>query len=766
MLRLSLSVLALILVACSQRIVTDLSDLNFTPHPTAQFEPQLGHIPYPHSSLMNPLTGKVSLPTPCHENGTAKALRTQILNELDGFGTFRSPITTNFTHPLDPASFSERVILMKMGENPTPIEFDISTAPTQKWSADCKDLVDSFALTLTPVQPLDDDSEYVVTLLKGITTTDQIEFVSSSSWSLIRQSSPPVRLHYPDEVSPPFVSHNKTPLNPSVPEDFDKLISLEQQWQTHQPMLIFLDTYLESFERRDLLLAWKFKTQTIRRVFDPQDPRSLVQRLAPISQTLVITETIKDDPATPDLNEVVSYIQEEFDTWYPLTENEPTPYTCDPLDTSLADVEFDKLAFACDSVGTIHKGHFFSPSYQFNTPEGDALTPGPWMHPVDPPQLGGITRVPFLAILPNTAPDKSSGYPVILFGHGINRSKEQLFRFGPTLVKEGFALIAFDWAKHGERAVQVNHDAASGCGEEHLFSRPTYANQHCYEVIISPILPDLRDTFRQSQLDAFQFKRSIDGCTSDPTCNASFQLDPQRQGFLGHSLGVLLSITPVSYWTDLKAALFSVGSSGWVDLILSTRGKKNYLCPIIDGLIAANFVEGETYHQAGDQASCISGAYLQQPAFWEFVATGRWILDPSDGGNFAPLLGERLQAPDNQTNVALVQVCDDELISSLATTNLGSQLLLSSPSCNKATNQSSSTAVSDLFSNPGSYWITYGPTDSSTFTHAALTSNSIFKDSHLGGEDTVSKTGEKGLNAVREYQNDVATFFKANLKDR
>ena len=130
------------------------------------------------------------------------------------------------------------------------------------------------------------------------------------------------------------------------------------------------------------------------------------------------------------------------------------------------------------------------------------------------------------------------------------------------------------------------------------------------------------------------------------------------------------------------------------------------------------------------------------------------------------LLGARLQTPNNPTRVALLQICNDELISPLATSNLGDALLLPRPSCDAATNQPSSAAISELFRTPGSHWVTYNTTPSSIFTHSTLTSNSIFKDSYLGGSDVVKKTGERGLNAVLEYQSDVAQFFKLNLKNR
>lgn len=69
---------------------------------------------------------------------------------------------------------------------------------------------------------------------------------------------------------------------------------------------------------------------------------------------------------------------------------------------------------------------------------------------------GGVLRgwyhqtrtVPFVLITPNSA-KPTNGYPVVIFQHGIGRSKEDVLGMADTACSAGYAVIAIDQAVHG-----------------------------------------------------------------------------------------------------------------------------------------------------------------------------------------------------------------------------------------------------------------------------------------------------------------------------
>ena len=78
--------------------------------PTVEFDPSNSIIPFPNNLVINPATGKVNIPAPACETPAAKALRTGVLNTLDGFGTYEAAMQVTFTDDLDMASLQGHVV--------------------------------------------------------------------------------------------------------------------------------------------------------------------------------------------------------------------------------------------------------------------------------------------------------------------------------------------------------------------------------------------------------------------------------------------------------------------------------------------------------------------------------------------------------------------------------------------------------------------------------------------------------------------------------
>src|SRR3954468_1562188 len=107
--------LGLELGGCVSKVTADDNERGpFAPAPVAEFDPQNKVIPFPNDLLIDPLTGKLALPAACNESPTAAALRTGVLNALDGFGTSKTTIQATFSQPVNAASLQGRVFVVRV----------------------------------------------------------------------------------------------------------------------------------------------------------------------------------------------------------------------------------------------------------------------------------------------------------------------------------------------------------------------------------------------------------------------------------------------------------------------------------------------------------------------------------------------------------------------------------------------------------------------------------------------------------------------------
>src|SRR4029077_6560987 len=95
------------------------------------------------------------------------------------------------------------------------------------------------------------------------------------------------------------------------------------------------------------------------------------------------------------------------------------------------------------------------------------MIPGAWSDPLHPsPQMGVPLQA--VAFVPNPTEFGLSGpppfgWPVIVFGHGLTRHKEDLFAIASQFAAAGFRPIAIYIQAHGSRAGPISKDPAAGC---------------------------------------------------------------------------------------------------------------------------------------------------------------------------------------------------------------------------------------------------------------------------------------------------------------
>jgi pimeloyl-ACP methyl ester carboxylesterase len=652
--------------------------------PTVEFDPANAIIPFPNNLVINPATGKVTIPAPACETPAAKQVREGVLNTLDGFGTYEAAMQVTFTDDVDLNTLNGNVVMYqrtKMG-NPVapspaamvPVQVSLGTALRFN-AADCAaPPAQVHAVTIVPMVPLDQKSTYTVALLDGIKTTSGKPYIPSFTWALVRQSTDPVQLadgcDYANPTSCTVVSE-QTPLNPAgdannngVP-DIIEIVGLDQLWKAHATGLAFLDANGHD-DRSKILVAWEVTTQT---VTDPLDP------------------TFPDSPAA-------SLMTGAMATTHSVTGNVPTRNFLEGayqqlLGLSAQDAQTLCTNIGCDNVGDVLGAGLGVVTYQThvaNAWSGMSDIPGPWSDPVKPEQQDSFTVpnvgipgvVPVLAFVPAGTPP-ANGWPVVVFGHGLGSQKESLFVFAPQLATAGFASVAIDFVDHGDRAVRFTADPALGCAGHCQVSTTTScqhdsdcgtetcvlpsfnaANQ-CFAPFLSTDLAGTRDNIRQTVLDLQRLTHAVKSCGT--TACGSFKVDPAHVVYAGISLGGIIGSTTTAVDDDLVASVLNVPGVGLLD-ILENSQTLEIKCPLVNGLIDAGIVQGTKWDPANPTVgTCLTDDWKMQPGYQQFAGIARIVLDPADGANFTSKLAMR--------RFLIQEVIGDKVVPNIATEREG-----------------------------------------------------------------------------------------------
>ncbi len=219
-------------------------------------------------------------------------------------------------------------------------------------------------------------------------------------------------------------------------------------------------------------------------------------------------------------------------------------------------------------VDRIAFGSFRSPNFL----SADGTLPAtPTGAPVTLP--AATTEVLFHVLLPGS-PRPATGYPVILFGHGLDDS-----RFGaPTLVastfaRSGFATVAMNAVGHGSgprsvlRLTLTNGASyeipAGGRSIDRNGDGVIESAEGC--LIVGPAPVGLRDCLRQTALDLMQLVRAL-RAGLDVDGDGVVDLDPNRIYYAGQSLGAIYGTVLLGVEPDIRAAVLNVGGGSVIDI--------------------------------------------------------------------------------------------------------------------------------------------------------------------------------------------------------
>lgn len=684
-------------LGCGEEIVLDDSERALVVPPTAEFDPSGGVIPFPSNLLIDPDTGRLALPPGCGESpdGAQAELRAA-LNQLDGFATLGAVVRLPMSEAIDLSTAEGRVWLLRLAERGEPLAQPESPVPLRLLQTtrslldeSCDVVGEASELLAFAETPLEEASTYAAFVLAGMESSAGDPIQASPVWSLVRQAAAPVELAQ-GESEEVLVVRNATPFDPTQPDDLASIVGLAQLWQAHVPVLQAFDALSsqlaagsEPLQREDLLVATAFRTQTLSDAFNAAVAGSAAAQFS--------SESLLQLPEPSAGADAPLTVEELYALALPGA-------SCEALSCSAMGSLFTGLAGGAEpSVAAI--------SFQQGE-DCDSSLPefgGAFSDPQRPESVCERT-LPLLVALPASEPGPA-GYPTVVFGHGLGRSKEDLLAFAGSLARAGFASVAMDAVHHGARAVQITSEAELGCAgageglpcEQAL--GPTCAPQ-CYAPLLSADLAVTRDNLRQTVLDQLQLIRALRRCTEPFACGA-LRVDPSRVSYVGQSLGALVGAVtlPVS---GLGAGVLNVGAGGWLQVLVETE-TDDIRCPLVDALIAGDVLRGEVWGaERNPEALCLSADWTEQADFAAFAQVASWLLAPVDGLSYARAF--RTAEATAAQSVLLGEVVGDPVIPNAATEALGMSWGLTPTTVPAVTSADGATPEVSL---PGSQWLIY-----------------------------------------------------------
>lgn len=249
------------------------------------------------------------------------------------------------------------------------------------------------------------------------------------------------------------------------------------------------------------------------------------------------------------------------------------------------------------------------------------------------PTKGTARDVNFFMFLP-TGTMPATGWPTVVFQHGLGASKTAVFSVADSLAKAGYATIAFDSPYHGSRSWCVKDAECDGgtcdtktgtCSSGKLKDSngdgtPDASGNDRFLNTANPFA--IRDNLRQYIIDASALLRTLtlDCSAAGPGCSLSgtttVKLDLTKVDFVGVSMGSILGTMLLATDPLPRRAVLNVPGAPAADIFLAENSSPTFKSTKDALLKAQGITEGTAEHV-------------------QLLTTFNWIMDPADPGNFA-----------------------------------------------------------------------------------------------------------------------------------
>ncbi len=514
------------------------------------------------------------------------------MDALDGFSTV-APITTSFTGALDEKSFSTGVRLYEVTLDPGGSGAVVSVNKMLKYGVDFAATLSSVdktnsTLVISPLKPLKPKQTYMAVITDGVKSASGHPVGVSGSYQLTHG------------LNPLFVSGKST--TPLLTD------AQAQQLEPLRQATVVAESALNAFDgtkSSDIILSWSFTTQSITDVLE-----------ATRTQDRALTTTAGFLPAVAA----------------------PSP-----------------LGAADIHVGTIQIPYYLTASSTATSPSHDPTALGSCWNGISPPGsppatcAGGpfttqynpapvktsMQTIPMLVSIPKIFTGcpgsiKPAKWPVVIFQHGITRSRADMLAVADSFASACMAVVAIDMPMHGITGNETDGSAAfknpAANGGERTFDLDLVTQDPKTGAITAPVpdgiidtsgshfinlsnLLNTRDNVRQAVSDLFVL---VDDIEKGSITDGTNIMDPTKIYFLGHSLGAMVGTTFAALEPDVRAVVFAFGG-GSLPKILD--GSATFGPTISAGLAANGVIKGT-------------------PDYESFMGAAQTVVDSGDPINF------------------------------------------------------------------------------------------------------------------------------------
>ncbi|MBH0027512.1 lipase [Pseudoalteromonas sp. SWN29] len=188
------------------------------------------------------------------------------------------------------------------------------------------------------------------------------------------------------------------------------------------------------------------------------------------------------------------------------------------------------------------------------------------------------------------------GWPVVIMQHGITTQKESMLALTAQLSIQGFATVAIDHPRHGERGIDVDGD---GTDDFNATTGSVLSYMNLSSLLVA------RDSLRQSAADLLGLRLGLN-FINDATINS------KDVTYIGHSLGSIVAPAFIAQanmpMAETLDPLFNVNT---VALASGGGGIASFL---LESAAFGPFIQGSVLSQAGTTEADEFTAYLQGDA--------------------------------------------------------------------------------------------------------------------------------------------------------
>ncbi len=276
------------------------------------------------------------------------------------------------------------------------------------------------------------------------------------------------------------------------------------------------------------------------------------------------------------------------------------------------------------------------------------------------PRLVAVEAIPVTFILP-AAPPPATGYPVVIYGHGLGASRDQMLSFAEPLTSHGFAVVGIDMFGHGSRydPTDTHNNLADYIpgftGDPTLrdgFGDHTglVTTLDFFEGFLN--VAAVRDSIRQSALDLARLSALLRTPGLDLTALAgpgtqAPVLDTSHLAYIGESFGTVVGTLFAAIEPAIDLYVLDVPGGGILDLLLPSSAEIGSLAlPFVDTIYEPK--------QAIDRWSPL-------------IALMQAVIDGGDPLSYAPhVLADHFPGVGDRS-VVCIEVVGDQVLSNRGT---------------------------------------------------------------------------------------------------